>query len=174
MPPPSTYWERNDAKGVSMSNAGGGNGVQPQAGGFQAPYVPPAALEGVRSRRITAVCLDLVLVSLLSAALWLGLAILSFGMTAILLPPIFPVVAFFYNGLTVSGWRRATPGMRFMDLEMRLMDGQPVPFLIAAVHAVLFYVTWLLPPLFLVSLISNNKRCLHDILADVIVLRRAE
>lgn len=157
-----------------MSNAGGGNGVQPQAGGFQAPYVPPAALEGVRSRRITAVCLDLVLVSLLSAALWLGLAILSFGMTAILLPPIFPVVAFFYNGLTVSGWRRATPGMRFMDLEMRLMDGQPVPFLIAAVHAVLFYVTWLLPPLFLVSLISNNKRCLHDILADVIVLRRAE
>lgn len=157
-----------------MSNAGGGNGVQPQAGGFQAPYVPPAALEGVRSRRITAVCLDLVLVSLLSAALWLGLAILSFGMTAILLPPIFPIVAFFYNGLTVSGWRRATPGMRFMDLEMRLMDGQPVPFLIAAVHAVLFYVTWLLPPLFLVSLISNNKRCLHDILADVIVLRRAE
>jgi uncharacterized RDD family membrane protein YckC len=157
-----------------MSNAGGGNGVQPQAGGFQAPYVPPAALEGVRSRRIAAVCLDLVLVSLLSAALWLGLAILSFGMTAILLPPIFPVVAFFYNGLTVSGWRRATPGMRFMDLEMRLMDGQPVPFLIAAVHAVLFYVTWLLPPLFLVPLISNNKRCLHDILSDVIVLRRAE
>jgi uncharacterized RDD family membrane protein YckC len=157
-----------------MSNVGGGNGVQPQAGGFQAPYVPPAALEGVRSRRITAVCLDLVLVSLLSAALWVGLAILSFGMTAILLPPIFPIVAFFYNGLTVSGWRRATPGMRFMDLEMRLMDGQPVPFLIAAVHAVLFYVTWLLPPLFLVSLISNNKRCLHDILADVIVLRRAE
>ena len=64
--------------------------------------------------------------------------------------------------------------MRAMDLEMRLIDGRPVPFLIAAVHAVLFYVTWLLPPLFLVSLIANNKRCLHDILADVIVLRRAD
>lgn len=157
-----------------MRYPGGGGDIRPQMGDFPAPYVPPAALEGVRTRRIAAVCLDLVLVSLLSVALWLGLAILSFGMTIILLPPIFPIVAFFYNGLTVSGWRHATPGMRLMDLEMRLMDGHPVPFLFAAVHAVLFYVTWLLPPLFLVSLISNNKRCLHDILADVIVLRRAE
>jgi uncharacterized RDD family membrane protein YckC len=89
------------------------------------------------------------------------------------LPPLFPLIAFFYNGLTVSGARRATPGMSFMDLEMRTMQGAPVPFLQAAVHAVLFYVTWMFPPLFLATFVTTDKRCLHDILADVVVLRRA-
>jgi len=138
-----------------------------------APYIPPQALEGVRSRRIMAVGLDLVFVSILSAAVFFALFILSFGMSAILLPPLFPLVAFFYNGLTVSGLRMATPGMAFMDLEMRTMQGGPVPFLQAAVHAVLFYVTWMFPPLFLVTFLSGDKRCLHDMLADVIVLRRS-
>jgi len=132
-----------------------------------------AALEGVRTRRVMALGLDLILVSILSAALWFALFILSFGLSAVLLPPFFPFVAFFYNGLTVSGWRMATPGMRAMDLEMRTMDGRPVPFLNAAVHAVLFYVTWIFPPLLLASLITSDKRCLHDIFADVIVLRRS-
>ncbi|MGJ0506365.1 MAG: RDD family protein [Methylocystis sp.] len=139
----------------------------------QPPYIPAAALDGVRTRRIMAVGLDFILVSILAAALFFALFILSFGMSALLLPPLFPLVAFFYNGLTVSGWRMATPGMAFMDLEMRTMQGAPVPFLQAAVHAVLFYVTWMFPPLFLVSFVTSDKRCLHDMLADVIVLRRA-
>ncbi|MEK8094279.1 RDD family protein [Methylocystis sp. IM3] len=139
----------------------------------QAPYIPAAALEGVRTRRVMAVGLDLILVSGLSVAIFLALFILSFGMSALLLPPLFPIVAFFYNGLTVSGWRMATPGMAFMDLEMRTMQGAPVPFLQAAVHAVLFYVTWMFPPLFLLSLVTRDKRCLHDMLADVVVLRRS-
>lgn len=141
--------------------------------GYQQPLVPPEALAGVRTRRIFAVCLDFILVALLSGLLWFALLILSFGLSLFLLPPMFPLVAFFYNGLTVSGWRMATPGMRAMDLEVRLMNGQPAPFLNAAVHGVLFYVTWLFPPLLLVSLVTSDKRCLHDMLADVIVLRRS-
>jgi uncharacterized RDD family membrane protein YckC len=156
-----------------MSHTGGSGGFFPSAGGPQTPLVPRATLEGVRTRRMMALFLDLILVSILSAALWFALFILSFGLSAILLPPFFPLVAFFYNGLTISGWRMATPGMRAMDLEMRMMDGRQVPFLNAAVHAVLFYVTWFFPPLLLVSLITSDKRCLHDILADVIVLRRS-
>jgi uncharacterized RDD family membrane protein YckC len=137
------------------------------------PYVPPQALEGVRMRRVIAVGLDLLLVTGLSAALFVGLLVLSFGMSVFVLPPLFPIVAFFYNGLTVSGWRMATPGMALMDLEIRTMRGEPAPFLQAAVHAVLFYVTWLFPPLLLASFVTRDKRCLHDILADVIVLRRS-
>lgn len=137
------------------------------------PYIPPQALEGVRSRRIFGVALDLILISVISTATFVALLILSAGMSVFFLPPLFPLVAFFYNGLTVSGPRMATPGMAFMDLEMRSMDGGPVGFLQAAVHAVLFYVTWLLPPLLLVSLVTADKRCLHDIVAEVIVLRRS-
>jgi len=47
--------------------------------------------------------------------------------------------------------------MRAMDLEMRLTDGTRVPFLNAAVHAVLFYVSTMFPPLFLVSLVSATR-----------------
>lgn len=137
------------------------------------PYIPAAALEGVRTRRTLAVGLDLLLVSALSVAIFFALFILSFGMSALLLPPLFPLVAFFYNGLTVSGPRMATPGMGFMDLEVRTMQGAPVPFLQAAVHAVMFYLTWMFPPLFLVTFVTTDKRCLHDILADVVVLRRS-
>jgi uncharacterized RDD family membrane protein YckC len=157
-----------------MSYDGARNDLQPQPFARPpAPRIPRAALEGVRSRRIMAVCLDFVLVSILSTLAFTALLFLSFGATLFFLPPIFPLVAFFYNGLTVSGPRMATPGMAFMDLEMRTMDGAPVPFVTAAVHAVLFYLTTLLPPLLLISFITNDKRCLHDILADVVILRRA-
>ena len=131
------------------------------------------ALAGVRTRRILAVCIDLVLVSFLVAALWIISIVLTFGLALFFLPPLYPFVAFFYNGLTVSGPRMATPGMWAMDLEMRMSDdGARVPFVNAAVQAVLFYVSWCFPPIFLVSLVDAEKRCLHDIIAGVVIVRR--
>ncbi len=155
-----------------MSNANGWNAAGQTAVYPLAP-LPASALEGVRARRMTAILLDLILVSFLSVGIFLVLGVLTLGVAWLLLPPLFPFVAFFYNGLTISGWRMATPGMKAMDLEMRLVNGAPTPFLHAAVHAVLFYVSWMFPPIFLFSLLSADKRCLHDILAGVIVLRRA-
>jgi len=136
------------------------------------PVLPAEALASVRRRRILALCIDFVIVSILSFTLWVALAVLTFGISLIILPPLFPAIAFFYNGLTISGSRLATPGMAAMDLEMRLTDGTRVPFLNAAVHAVLFYISTMFPPIFLISLLGPNKRCLHDMLAGVVVVRR--
>ena len=131
------------------------------------------ALAGVRTRRILAVCVDFTLVSLLVAVLWVVSIVLTFGFALFFLPPLWPIVAFFYNGLSVSGRKMATPGMRAMDLEMRMNnDGARVPFVNAAVQAVLFYVSWFFPPIFLVSLVDAEKRCLHDIIAGVVIVRR--
>jgi uncharacterized RDD family membrane protein YckC len=128
---------------------------------------------GVRTRRIVAFCFDIVLVSIIACVLWLALLIVTFGLSLLLLPPIYPLVAFFYNGLTVSGRKMATPGMRMMDLEMRMNDsGARVPFINAAAHALFFYLSWMVPPIFLVSLVDGEKRCLHDMLAGVVVTRR--
>ncbi len=143
-------------------------------------YAPPPALSlrsdafaGVRTRRTVAVCLDLVIVSILVALFWTASVVLTLGLALFFLPPLFPIVAFFYNGLAVSGAGMATPGMRAMDLEMRLHEsGQRVPFLNAAAHAVMFYLSWFFPPIFLVSLVDSEKRCLHDILAGVVIVRR--
>ncbi len=169
-----------------MSNVNGW--TQPgQPAVYPLAPLPASALESVRRRRMTAILLDFVIVSLLSIAPFLLIAFVTLGLSPIafftvglaslgvawlILPPLFPIIAFFYNGLTISGWRMATPGMKAMDLEMRLVNGAPTPFLHAAVHAVLFYLSWTFPPIFLVSLLSADKRCLHDVLAGVIVLRR--
>jgi uncharacterized RDD family membrane protein YckC len=132
------------------------------------------ALAGVRTRRILAVCIDLFLVTLLVAAIWFASIVLTLGLALFFLHlTLWPIVAFFYHGLTVSGPRMATPGMRAMDLEMRMQDtGARVPFINAAVQAMLFYVSWCFPPVFLVSLVDGEKRCLHDIIAGVVIVRR--
>ena len=135
--------------------------------------LPRGALGGVRRRRITAVARDLVLVSIAAFSLWLALLVLTFGLSLVLLPPLFPFVAFFYNGLTVSGPSMATPGMRACGLELRMdATGARVPFINAALHAVLFYFSWMVPPILLLSLFTQDKRCLHDMLSGVIVVRR--
>jgi uncharacterized RDD family membrane protein YckC len=130
-------------------------------------------LSGVRTRRVVALAVDFVLVSVLVFPIWLAALVLTFGLALALLPPLFPTVAFFYNGLTVSGRKMATPGMRMMGIEMRMHEhGARVPFINAAAHAVFFYLSWFFPPIFLVSLIDLEKRCVHDMLAGVTVVRR--
>lgn len=140
--------------------------------------LPARALDGVRTRRMLAILFDLIFITIIVAVAFvflLVLGVLTFGLTWMVIPFLYPVVALFYNGLTISGQNRATPGMRMMDLEMRLTDGYRVPFIYAAVHAVLFYLSWtiLTPLILLVSLVARNKRCLHDMLAGVVVTRRA-
>jgi uncharacterized RDD family membrane protein YckC len=141
--------------------------------------LPAPALEGVRTRRTFAILFDLIFVSIIVAAAFFVLAILgvlTFGLAWLAVPFLYPAVALFYNGMSISGPHMATPGMRMMDLQMRLTDGYRVPFVYAAVHAVLFYLSWtiLTPLVLIVSLVARNKRCLHDMLAGVVVTRRAD
>ena len=135
--------------------------------------LPLQALNGVRRRRLVAVTADLVLVSIVVVVLWTALLVLTFGLSLVLLPPLFPVVAFFYNGLSVSGHSMATPGMRLAGIQLRMdATGDRVPFINAALHAVSFYFSWMFPPVLLLSLFTEDKRCLHDMLSGVIVVRR--
>lgn len=145
-----------------------------QASFFSSPALPRAAFTGVRSRRLLAFSFDFVLVSIVAMLMWLGLFVVTLGLSAFLLPPLWPFVAFFYNGLSVSGSGMATPGMRLLDLQMRGVDGAPVGFIMAGVHAVLLYMSWLFPPVFLWSLVTPDKRCLHDIFAGLVVVRRPD
>jgi hypothetical protein len=68
---------------------------------FVGPELPATALASVRTRRIVALLFDLIFVSILSFALWLALAVLTFGISLLILPPLFPAVAFFLNFVSV-------------------------------------------------------------------------
>ena len=141
---------------------------------FAGPSLPAAAYAGVRSRRVAAFAVDFVLVSFLAGLLSIVLLVATFGLSLVLLPSLWPFVAFFYNGQSFSGRHMATPGMRLFDLQARAVDGTPPSFLAAAVHGVLLYLSWLFPPVFLASLVMPDKRCLHDIVAGLIVVRRPD
>ncbi len=141
---------------------------------FDGPNLPAAAYSGVRSRRMAAFTFDLILVSVAAGFLSIMLFVVTFGLSFVLLPSLWPFVAFFYNGVSFSGRHMATPGMRLFDLQARSVDGTPPSFLAAAIHGVLLYLSWLFPPVFLASLVMPDKRCIHDIAAGLIVVRRPD
>ncbi len=97
--------------------------AQPGAPYALPPVLPREALAGVRTRRILAVCIDLIVVSVLAFVLWSVLTVATFGLALLILPSLWPFVAFFYNGFSVSGRHRGTPGMRMTDIEMQLSGG---------------------------------------------------
>ena len=136
--------------------------------------LPAAAFAGVRSRRVLAFCLDFTLVSIIAVLLSGALLVVTFGLSLLVLPSLWPLVAFFYNGSSVSGPRMATPGMRLFDIELRTADGYRPSFLAAALHGTMLYLSWMFPPVFLVSLVTPDKRCLHDILAGLVAVRRPD
>ena len=140
---------------------------------YVAGFPARTALDGVRTRRLMALGFDFVAVSVIASLIYCALLVLTLGLSFFFLPPLWPIVAFFYSGVSMSGPRHATPGMRAMGLEALLNDtGAPLPFLNAAAHGAFFYLSWFFPLVFLVTLVDSDKRFLHDILSGVIVTRR--
>lgn len=139
------------------------------------PAVPD--VRGVLGARIGAFIIDFLVISLLwlifSAAL-LVLGFLTFGLSWLLLAPLFPIIALLYNGLTVSGRHRGTIGMRTFGIELITVNGTTAPFIVAAVHALFYYVTvsMLTPFILLFGLVRQDRRLVHDLLSGLIALRR--
>ncbi len=128
----------------------------------------------VRTRRLFAWMLDAVIVAFLTLVVYSALAVLTLGLSLFILPPLFPAIAVLYHALTVSGSGRGTLGMRALDLEDVMSGtGARAPFVNAAAQALLFYLSWAFPLLFVVTLIDSEKRFLHDMLSALVVVRRA-
>jgi len=131
------------------------------------------AFAGVRTRRIFAWALDACVVVVVTGLVWLLLAVGTLGLSIFILPPLFPTIFVLYHAATVSGVKRGTWGMRAADLEVvDYGTGSRSSFLQALAQAVLFYVSWAMPLLFVVTLFETEKRYLHDLLSGVVVLRR--
>lgn len=134
---------------------------------------------GVLTRRFFAYLIDLVVIALFTVLLGflIGvLGIITFGAAWILYAVLIPLAAILYSGLTVGGVGQGTVGMRMMGL--RVVDsetGGRVGFVLACVHALLFYVgigTALLLALdILIGLARSDRRLGHDLLVGILVLR---
>lgn len=145
------------------------------------PVTQPWLFDGVRTRRILAFLLDLVVLTIFISigAVIVGLlGLLTFGLGWLLFAVLAPLVAIAYIGFTMGGPKSATPGMQAMGIEMRLWHGGPMYGLLAVVHALCFYfamgtgLLWLL--LLGTSLFSSTKRCLHDVILGSVVINNAQ
>ena len=148
------------------------------------PVTNPELFEGVLARRLIAFLIDLIIIVIpvvlagifMAAATiaTLGLAVVFFAFLSPLYWPLIVIWALCYYGYTFGSPASATIGMRVMEIEMRTWYGSPAYFVLGAVHAVVFWVTvsMLTPFVLLVCLFNERRRCLHDILAGVVVVNR--
>ncbi len=139
------------------------------------PLVYPALFEGVRTRRIFAFFIDVIAIAILTvmaSVVIFFLGIFTLGLAWFFYAFLGQAVALLYAAFTLGGPNAATPGMRAMGLEMRLWyGGRPYP-LLAAMHTLLFWfsVSLLTPFILLVSLFTDRKQLLHDLVLGTLVM----
>lgn len=141
--------------------------------------------DGVITRRIIAFLIDQLIIGGLVGVCYFLIGIMgivTFGLAwglFFILPSIWVIVALLYVFFTVSEKHPATWGMRAMEIEMRLYNGQPSYGMMAAFHYVLFFVlTGVAVPmiitligLWLVPLFDKRRRTLHDIFSGTVMVR---
>jgi uncharacterized RDD family membrane protein YckC len=132
--------------------------------------------EGVRTRRVLACLIDYLLIGLLTipfAVLVFVLGLLTLGIGWMLFSVLVPAVAVLYIWNTLGGRDQATTGMRIMGIRLERLDGSQIDGLTAVAHSVLFWAAnFILTPLvLLVTLFSDRKRTLHDLLLGTVVVR---
>ena len=140
------------------------------------PVTQPQLFQGVIRKRSLAFIIDAIIILVLTVIASLVVAllgILTLGLAWLLFGLVFPAVGLGYNTLTIGGPNSATVGQRMMGLEVRMWFGGRVTPLIAAFHALLFWFSLVVfCPILLWAFFDPRKRCLHDILAGVVVFNR--
>jgi uncharacterized RDD family membrane protein YckC len=142
------------------------------------PELHPDLYDGILAKRVVAFFIDVLVVALLMVPAFLLvfiLAVVTFGLGLLLIPPLFAIVALTYVALTLGGPASATIGMRATNIEMRTGTGGRMFPLLAAMHALLFWfsVGILTPLVLVVGLLSNRSRLLHDILLNTVMVNSA-
>jgi uncharacterized RDD family membrane protein YckC len=140
------------------------------------PVTEPQLFYHVIRRRSLAFLVDAIIIVVLTVIAYVVVAVLgipTLGLAWLLFGLVFPVVGLGYNALTIGGPNSATVGQRMMGLEVRMWFGGKVTPLIAAFHALLYWfslvIFW---PILFWAFFDQRKRCLHDILAGVVVINR--
>ncbi|HUW74138.1 MAG TPA: RDD family protein [Methyloceanibacter sp.] len=157
----------------SSTGASADFGAQPHV--FN-PVTQPQLFDAVIRKRCVAFVIDAIIIGILWAVAVIAvtiLGVLTLGLAWLLFGLIFPAVGLGYNALTIGGPKSATVGQRMMGLTVPMWYGGKVTPLIAAFHALLFWFSLVIFfPILLWAFFDQRKRCLHDILAGVLVINR--
>ncbi|HLO78805.1 MAG TPA: RDD family protein [Magnetospirillum sp.] len=153
------------------------------------PYQPrwadawsyPEYFRGITAKRVVAYLLDLLVVGLLGAVLWvLGglMSVFSFGILAPVGTLLLAILPLAYHSLFIASRRSATIGMRVMGLRVMSLSpqraawgGRPDLFQ-AMIQTVAFYGSLATTGslILLIALFNPRRRTLHDWLAGTVVV----
>jgi uncharacterized RDD family membrane protein YckC len=140
------------------------------------PVAQSQLFAGVIGKRSLAFIVDAIIILILTVVAYIVVAllgVLTLGLAWLLFGIVFPAVGLGYNALTIGGPNAATIGQRMMGLKVKMWFGGKVTPLIAAFHALLFWFSLVVfCPILLWAFFDPRKRCLHDILAGVVVVNR--
>ena len=145
----------------------------PRTSGLPDPDYHAEFYTDVPAKRLLAWIIDVILISLITGLLTL----LGVLIPLLFLPFLFAAVSFIYRWSTIAG-RSATPGMRFMAIELRDRDGQRLDGGTAFLHTAGYAVSVMTFPLQLISIVlmlmTARRQGLTDtILGTAAVNRRA-
>lgn len=142
------------------------------------PVTEPRLFQGVIGKRFIAFLIDAAIIFFLTVLAYVAVAVLgivTLGLAWLLFGLVFPAVGLGYNALTIGGPNSATIGQRMMGLQAWMWYGGKVTPLIAAFHALMFWFSLVVfCPILLWAFFDQRKRCLHDILAGLVVVNRPQ
>lgn len=136
----------------------------------------PDDFESIRVRRIFAYFIDVVCIAVITViALFISafLGVITFGILSPLLALIVALIPIAYNTFLVGSDWNATLGMRFMNMRVELENGGEPDYMVALIHAALFYFSVAVTSSFilLVSLFNPRGRCVHDYVTSTVIRR---
>lgn len=118
----------------------------------------------VPAKRLMAWVIDVVLITLLTAVF----TMLGFLIPLLFLPFFFAIISFLYRWATIAS-RSATPGMRFMAIELRDRDGGRLDGGTAFLHTLGYAVSVLTVPLQLISVVMMLMTARRQGLTDTVL-----
>ena len=123
----------------------------------------------VDSAILLAIMAPIAFFMILTAIATLGLLILPFAFA-------FLVMRFLYYVGFTAGASSATPGMRMLGIEIRTVSGGRPDFLQAFLRLTVYYVLvgLLTPLILLVALFNAQRRAVHDMVSETVVVNRLE
>lgn len=136
--------------------------------------------DNVRVLRTVAFVVDAIIIAILwwvVGFIMVALAYPTYG-ASFGIAPLVSLIGVFYSGLTISGRGMGTWGMRAMGLKVTDMAGNRVGFILAAGHALVFWLatgtsSGLLTMLVLgISFFNADRRAGHDLLTGLIISKR--
>ena len=143
----------------------------PRPTGLPDPDYRAEMYRDVPTKRLFAWVIDVFLISVIVAILTLFTAF-----TALLfLPFLYGITSFLYRWGTIAA-RSATPGMRFMAMELRTAEGERLSGSTAFLHTAGYFISFVTFPLQIVSmgmmLLTERNQGLSDALLGTVALNK--